>query len=540
MCCQCQQRFAYTRHRIRHERDKHRLNHNRSATRRNILHAVRDSSDSSVPPDSDSDSSFSMTPLQSPEPSPRSSPLPSPSVSPPQTSNVTPVPTPPPPPPPLSITSSPSPSGPSGGSSSGGGSASSSGSPGLICESCLMVFSNARNLRDHRPCRFLFDQNFIDQNQIPVTILTKPRNLEATMKTLMLLPDVDMVNLAIIQGWWIPKVYPFIFPGHLRAGPKGLHPVLKDCTANENSTKLLKLLVRVEGRADLPRNIVLVHPNLTKSFLPQTVLTPPVQTFNYQILETTFSVSPTNVDPSDQSSLNQSDDDDITFNSNPARQSANNDDNLDDTVVEEASRPHSQVRAVMDLNKQDRYYPGEDGLGSLHRDRRKVSLFRQPWDMKDEEFQAHCRMSKMDFFEFVRTCQGATLRMRDLNMYSQALLFQLKLCHDIPFDSLASMFSVSDMTAIRVFVRILLYQFINNCNIPNILDVNGRIVDAERDKLFQTAYNNTPAFMKQLLRDFKDPDPTRNRIGVALNADATYLFTQSSADIGKTTFYSFL
>ena len=42
--------------------------------------------------------------------------------------------------------------------------------------------------------------------------------------------------------------------------------------------------------------------------------------------------------------------------------------------------------------------------------------------------------------------------------------------------------------------------------------------------------------MKQLLRDFKDPDPTRNRIGVALNADATYLFTQSSADIGKTTF----
>ena len=77
-----------------------------------------------------------------------------------------------------------------------------------------------------------------------------------------------------------------------------------------------------------------------------------------------------------------------------------------------------------------------------------------------------------------------------------------------------------------------------NCNIPNILGADGQIIASELDKLFETAYNNTPDFMKQLLRDFKDPDPNRDRIGVALNADATYLFTQSSADLGNSSLFN--
>ena len=97
--------------------------------------------------------------------------------------------------------------------------------------------------------------------------------------------------------------------------------------------------------------------------------------------------------------------------------------------------------------------------------------------------------------------------MKELNLYSQALLYKIKLCHDMPFEPLGSMFSVSDATAIRVFLRILLHQFINNCNIPNILSVGGQVIQTELDKLLQSAYNNTPEFMKQLLRDFKDPDP---------------------------------
>ena len=89
----------------------------------------------------------------------------------------------------------------------------------------------------------------------------------------------------------------------------------------------------------------------------------------------------------------------------------------------------------------------------------------------------------------------------------------------------------------RVFYWIALYHFVNNSNIPNILSLEGQIVAAELNKLLSTAYRNTPDFMKQLLRDFKDPDPTRNRIGVPLNVDATYFHTTSSADIGKIIYF---
>ena len=150
-----------------------------------------------------------------------------------------------------------------------------------------------------------------------MTILTKPRNLQSTMQTLMLLPDVDIVRLARDQGWWIPQYYPFIFPGHARSGPRELPPVLTNCTANDKSLKLLKLFVKVEGRCDLPRNIVLVHENLSRSFLPETVLTPPAHTFNYEILPSVFSRVSGNQDQSDQSSSsvdqNQSDDDHRTM-----------------------------------------------------------------------------------------------------------------------------------------------------------------------------------------------------------------------------------
>ena len=372
-----------------------------------------------------------------------------------------------------------------------------------------------------------------------MTILTKPKNLQSTMQTLMLLPDVDIVRLARDQGWWIPQFYPFIFPGQFRAGHRGLPPVLSNCTAHDQSLKLLKLFVRVEGRCDLPRNIVLVHEDLSRSFLPEAVLTPPAHIFNFQILPSVFSVVFGNQDQSDQSSSsvdqNQSDDDD---DDNPGAGSQDNDSDGGGVVSQQPSRPQSQARAVMDLSNQARFYPGTDGYGALHIERRKFTVFRQPWQLRDEDFQICCRMTKVQFLEFEVSVRGSTLRMGSgLIPMSQCLLFHIKLCHDTPDEFLAQMFAISRSTTERVFYRIALYHFVNNSNIPNILSLEGQIVAAELNKLLSTAYRNTPDFMKQLLRDFKDPDPTRNRIGVPLNVDATYFHTTSSADIGKIIYF---
>ena len=165
-------------------------------------------------------------------------------------------------------------------------------------------------------------------------------------------------------------------------------------------------------------------------------------------------------------------------------------------------------------------------------------MFRQPWQLKDEDFQIYCHMTKMQFLEFEVSVRGSTLRMRSgLIPMSQCLLFHIKLCHDTPDEFLAQMFAISKSTTERVFYWIALYHFVNNSNIPNILSLEGQIVAAELNKLLSTAYRNTPDFMKQLLCDFKDPDPTRNRIGVPLNVDATYFHTTSSADIGKIIYF---
>ena len=64
------------------------------------------------------------------------------------------------------------------------------------------------------------------------------------------------------------------------------------------------------------------------------------------------------------------------------------------------------------------------------------------------------------------------------------------------------------------------------------MDLNGDLVTSERDKLLETVYNSCPTYFKQLVKDFKDPSG-RNRTGVILNVDSTYLDTTSGQDIGK-------
>ena len=391
-------------------------------------------------------------------------------------------------------------------------------------------------------CRFKYDERRIAEDQIPVTILTKPKNMEKSLPILMMLSDVDLIKLCQTQSWWIPNIYPFVFPGSgVRTGSQGLPPILKACTANKESKHLLKLLINVEGKALLPRNIVIVHEDGSKSFIPESMLVPLTQ-FNTEVLPSVISVTiGGNLASSGQSSSSDvpdlsDDDDDNNDNDedNDAEQDANNLDGDDAIVMENRRPPTSQLRHVLALQSDPRFSPGLDGYGSLHIEQRKVTIFRYPWIMTPAEFEVHCRLTKSDFFDFVESCRGAPLRLKksSLNIYAQCFLFLLKVSHGYQNYSLASMFAVGERTVRDVFIRICLHRFTKCNNIPNILDLNGALVQSERDKLLETAYADTPIYFKQLVKDFKDPSG-RGRKGIILNVDSTYLDTTSGQDIGK-------
>ena len=361
--------------------------------------------------------------------------------------------------------------------------------------------------------------------------------MDKTLPILMMLPDVELVKLCQAQSWWIPQLYPIVFPGNMRMGQAGMPPIFKECTADKRSKRLLIHLIELEGRAQLPRNVVIVHEDGSRSFIPEAMLTPLPQ-FNTEVLPENFSVSVgdhQSSSSSDQSPVSDQDDDDapglIVEDGGD-----NNDDNPDDAVaMANPTRPSSQHSHLVLLQNEPRFFPGQDGYGSLHKLQKTVSAFRFPWTMTPREIEVYCRITKMQFFDFVQSNVGVSVRGSGLNLYAQSLLFKIRLCHEITWDELASQFNVSRNTASNVFIRVLLHQYVHHNNIPNILNLNGDLVASERDKLLETADNNCPIYFKQLVRDLRDPSG-RNRKPVIINCDSTYLDTQSSKDIGKNIF----
>ena len=138
-------------------------------------------------------------------------------------------------------------------------------------------------------------------------------------------------------------------------------------------------------------------------------------------------------------------------------------------------------------------------------------------------------MTKIEYYAFVESSIGSRTREgRVLNLWSECLMFLMKIAHDTTYDLLASMFEVSKELAQIAVYRQLLHQYFNHTNIPCIINLDGSVNNAEVNKMFQSAYDNTPEFFKQL----KWADPlNRGRIGVYFNIDATYLFTQNSMDV---------
>jgi hypothetical protein len=175
--------------------------------------------------------------------------------------------------------------------------------------------------------------------------------------------------------------------------------------------------------------------------------------------------------------------------------------------------------------------PGCDGMGAKNiKQRQAASYFREPWKFTDEEIQNLVRCTKRQFFELVLTCVGAQYRSSGLNIFGQCFLMLYKLCHQVSFVNIGTLFGLKHaQIASDVFYRHLLHQYKTNCNIPAIIH-NQDVNQAEVDKLLGDSFMRTPIYFKALLKDFEDPSG-RNRRPVALNIDGTYFDVEGSADI---------
>ena len=155
-------------------------------------------------------------------------------------------------------------------------------------------------------------------------------------------------------------------------------------------------------------------------------------------------------------------------------------------------------------------------------------MFRKPWEFSNRAIRVFTRMSKVEFFEFVQSSIGSRDRAGTLNLWSECLMFLMKVCQNVPYEMLGSLFEVDSTTAHFAVYRQLMFHYLHNVNIPQIIREDGSVNEEELEKLFETAHRNTEDFYKAF--DFEDPN-LLDRIGVLINCDATYLFTEGSSDI---------
>jgi hypothetical protein len=118
----------------------------------------------------------------------------------------------------------------------------------------------------------------------------------------------------------------------------------------------------------------------------------------------------------------------------------------------------------------------------------------------------------------------------NLSPLAQAFLFLLKLCQNISFRFIKTLFALSDQKiAWKVFWEQVANQYLHNCNVPCLL-FNGDTVQAEVDKLLEGAYARTPIFFKKLVEDFEDLSGF-DRLPLIINLDGTYIDMQRSSDL---------
>ena len=196
-----------------------------------------------------------------------------------------------------------------------------------------------------------------------------------------------------------------------------------------------------------------------------------------------------------------------------------------DDSEDDAYTISDQLRAILPED----WDAGEDGMGAISSHEARNSMYRKPWQFSNDRIRAMTRLTKVEFFRFVESSIGSRTREnRDLNLWSECLMFLMKISQDTPYQMLGTHFEVDAQLAQTVVYRQVLHQYFNHTNIPCIINADGSVNQAELSKMFRSAHANTPEFFKQLT--FEDP-LNLGRIGVYLNIDATYLFTQNSMDV---------
>ena len=104
------------------------------------------------------------------------------------------------------------------------------------------------------------------------------------------------------------------------------------------------------------------------------------------------------------------------------------------------------------------------------------------------------------------SCVGAQTRASGLNVFAQCFLLLYKMCHQVSFANIATLFGIpSAQGASNVFYRTLLHQYRYFCNIPSVI-FNNQVNQPEVDKLLREAYERTPHYYKVLLNNLEDPD----------------------------------
>ena len=137
--------------------------------------------------------------------------------------------------------------------------------------------------------------------------------------------------------------------------------------------------------------------------------------------------------------------------------------------------------------------------------RKAATFFPYPWKLSDSGIQHFTRLTKIQFLEFVYENHGFIKLKCRLNAYAAIFLVLVRLAHEIPWHFLGECFGVNHQTAANIFYSTTAELFLHRSNIPVLVTPNGQVNQGEIDKMLSQAYNNTPVYFRELVKDFKDP-----------------------------------
>ena len=326
-------------------------------------------------------------------------------------------------------------------------------------------------------CPFKFHEEMLTR-AIPPTILRPPKHREGTLGILNNLPFIERLKLCRMQGWCVPDVYPFCFFAQMRIGQQGIPPIFSSLTAARPPLNIdaLKEYLSVEQNISLPKEIVIFdEERQQRLYLPPNILRPSQLEFAFTESDSSFSVSlhpQTNVvsGQAPQSAANSGviDNDSSSSHDN----SSDDDDNDADVQMQSPSPPpaggggHPACQLIPD------FQPGRDGLGAVDGRFKKMNSYRKPWELDNQDFLDHINIHKTQFYDLVNKQAGSHGRKSsELNIFSEVFLWMLKLTKGLSNALLRGMFALnSEEVGRQIFFRQNIFYYLNNVNIPNIIN----------------------------------------------------------------------